>query len=131
MLIFTNSLSIIFNLLEMMNISLFGFILPQHIVIKTNRGIYYSTFMFFAQAPFYFVCLMYALIGYNSRHELCFHCKYAFFFLQTVSVFLVTFFLLNSLPWLSFISAILIFVGVIVVRQLGIDERKKKHEYKM
>jgi len=74
---------------------------------------------------------MYALVGYNSKQELCFHCKYGVFVLQSLSVFFITFFLLSSFPWISCLCAILIFACVVFVRQAGIDERKQKHAYKM
>ena len=74
---------------------------------------------------------MYALVGYNSKQELCFHCKYGLFTIQTLSIFFITFFLLDSFPWISCVCAILVFACVIFVRQAGIDERKQKHAYKM
>lgn len=74
---------------------------------------------------------MYALVGYNSKQELCFHCKYGVFVIQSLNIFLITFFLLSSFPWISCLCAGLIFACVIFVRQAGIDERKQKHAYKM
>jgi len=67
---------------------------------------------------------MYALVGYNSKQELCFHCKYGLFFIETLSILLVSFFLLSSFPWISILCAFGILGCVVSVRQAGIDERK-------
>jgi hypothetical protein len=131
LLMVTNSVSILWNILDMCGVLLFGFIVPTNHLPKTNRGINYSSLMFFTQAPFYYICLMYALVGYNSKQELCFHCKYGLFVIETLSILLITFFLLSSFPWVSLICAFAIFACVVTVRQAGIDERKQKHEFKM
>ena len=67
------------------------------------------------------------MVGYNDlKQEMCFHCKYGFFVSQSISVLLLTFLMLESLPWRSFLVAFLLFCIVIGVRTIELDERKKQ-----
>ena len=128
LLIFTTTLSVILNICDMAGCTWGGIVRSSDHPIK-QRGIAMTTLMYYATAPVYFVCLMYSLVGYNNlRHELCFHCKYGFFAIQTISVILVQFFLLESLPWKTMLVGFLLFCSIIFIRQLGIEERKQKFE---
>ena len=132
MLMVTNIIGLLVNLCDFLSIELFGIFRPSFAPDgKSHRGISLTTVQFFIQAPIYFICLMFALVSYNNlRQEWCFHCKYGFFILQSLSLIFVTFLMLESLPWRSFLAAFLIFCLVSFVRQTGIEERKKNIEKK-
>lgn len=88
LLLFTTSMGVVLNICDMLGCTMGGILRSSDHPIK-QRGIAIHTLMYYVTVPVYFVCLMYALVGYNNlRHELCFHCRYGFFVIQTISVLL-------------------------------------------
>ena len=71
---------------------------------------------------------MYALVSYkNLTSELCFHCKYGFFFTQMASITLLMILMMESMPWRSLFVAFLLFSAIVFARQA--EQGKRKHSF--
>lgn len=114
----TNVIAIIINIMDLSGVVLFNLFRPTtYIQTSMTRGISFSTVQFFIQAPIFFICMMYALVSYNNlQHEMCFHCKYGFFVTQFGSVLILTFLMVESMPWKSLLVAFGIFCTIVFAR---------------
>mmetsp|Transcript_13487 Transcript_13487/g.22963 ORF Transcript_13487/g.22963 Transcript_13487/m.22963 type:complete len:87 (+) Transcript_13487:525-785(+) len=67
---------------------------------------------------------MFFLVGLNDlKKELCFHCKWGFLILQTLSILLLSLLILEQVPYLTMFIALVIFGFIIFVRSVSQNER--------
>ena len=129
---FSSFLSVILNILDFFEITVFNILRPSNYKHELQRGISHSSLTFYINYAIYIVTLMFALVGYNSlKLEMCFHCKWGFFAMQTLSVLVQMFFVMEYFPWFAIGLSVVLFVIVVTVRQMNLDERRKKHVFKM
>ena len=69
---------------------------------------------------------LFALVCYHSlKRESCFHCRYGFMMLQTITNIMNVAFIMEKVPVVPFILAFGLLALVIVVRHHNKEERKQ------
>ena len=80
------SIAVVFNLLDLMGVHL-GILRPTGSQLS---GFAYAHVVFYMQFMTWFYSMMLALTNYRDlKRELCFHCKYGFFIIQSLNILLL------------------------------------------
>ena len=132
--------AIILNFIDLCNLTIDPIVRPTgKLTIKMEgemrtpmKGVSFSAILFYIQFPMWFITFLFGLTCYvDLRNEACFHCKYGYFFLQTLSNLMNIFVVMGYFPIWTFVCAGLLLGLVIVVRNHNLDERKKKYERRL
>ena len=112
-LTFTTLLSIVLNVCDMLELTLFNILRPNH--AGNGRGVAYTSMIFYIQSFWYTMVFLYAMVSYGSlKRDMCFHCKYGFFMFNSLSLAVLVFGMMESLPIKSFSLFGFMFFGTLI-----------------
>jgi hypothetical protein len=110
----TTLISIALNICDMLELTLFNLIRPNN--VGNGRGIAYTSLIFYIQSFWYTVVFLYALVSYGSlKRDMCFHCKYGFFVFNSLSLLVLVFGMMESLPIKSFSLFMFMLIATVMV----------------
>ena len=123
----TTLISVFLNLCDLFGLTLLNVLRPNF--EGNGRGIAYTSLIFYIQSFWYTIALLYALSSYGDlRRDMCFHCKYGFFVFQSLSLAVLVFGMMESVPIKSFSLFMFMFVVTMIITQANKEERKRKAE---